>query len=95
MAIIWVGALLVMERNFSVGMLFAFLAYKEQFSTRFAGLIDKLVELKMLKLQGERLADIVLSEPEAEQGALLAAEQAEGAPVRLELRGVGFRLVLQ
>jgi ATP-binding cassette subfamily B protein RaxB len=92
-AIIWVGALLVMERNFSVGMLFAFLAYKEQFSTRFAGLIDKLVELKMLKLQGERLADIVLSEPEAEQSALLAAEPGgEGqSPVRLELRGVGFR----
>ena len=90
-AIIWVGALLVMDRSFSVGMLFAFLAYKEQFSTRFAGLIDKLVELKMLKLQGERLADIVLSEPEAGHGALLGAEQKAETPVRLELRGVGFR----
>ncbi|MDD4880796.1 MAG: ATP-binding cassette domain-containing protein, partial [Gallionellaceae bacterium] len=29
-----------------------------------SGLIDKLVEVKMLRLQGERLADIVLSEPE-------------------------------
>src|SRR5205814_1342263 len=30
-AVIWVGALLVLDRSFSVGMLFAFFAYKEQF----------------------------------------------------------------
>jgi ATP-binding cassette subfamily B protein RaxB len=28
-----------------------------------SGLIDKAVELKMLRLQGERLADIVLTRP--------------------------------
>ena len=60
-AVIWVGALLVMDQRFSVGMLFAFFAYKEQFAMRVSGLIDKAVELKMLRLQGERLADIVLS----------------------------------
>ena len=38
----------------------AFMAYKEQFALRVSGLIDKVVELKMLRLQGERLADIVL-----------------------------------
>ena len=86
-AVVWVGALLVMDQHFSVGMLFAFLAYKEQFATRVSGLIDKLVELKMLKLQGERLADIVLSAPEV---------QTEVAPLRgkldarLELSGVSF-----
>ena len=31
---IWVGALLVLDQRFSVGMLFAFLAYKEQFAQR-------------------------------------------------------------
>jgi ATP-binding cassette subfamily B protein RaxB len=66
-AVIWVGALLVMDQKFSVGMLFAFLAFKEQFAQRVSGLIDKAVELKMLRLQGERLADIVLTAPEAEQ----------------------------
>ncbi|HEV7914866.1 MAG TPA: ABC transporter transmembrane domain-containing protein, partial [Albitalea sp.] len=49
-AVIWVGALLVLDRSFSVGMLFAFFAYKEQFALRISGLIDKAVELKMLKL---------------------------------------------
>jgi ATP-binding cassette subfamily B protein RaxB len=63
-AVIWVGALLVLEHRFSVGMLFAFLAYKEQFAQRVSALIDKAVEIKMLRLQGERLADIVLAEPE-------------------------------
>jgi ATP-binding cassette subfamily B protein RaxB len=63
-AVIWVGALLVLDHRFSVGMLFAFLAYKEQFAQRVSGLIDKAVEIRMLRLQGERLADIVLAEPE-------------------------------
>ena len=49
-AVIWVGALLVLDRSFSVGMLFAFFAYKEQFAQRVSGLIDKAVELRMLKL---------------------------------------------
>ena len=38
---IWLGALLVLDGRFSVGMLFAFLAYKEQFAQRVAALIDK------------------------------------------------------
>src|SRR6185436_11358715 len=41
-AIVWLGALLVLDSAFSVGMLFAFVAYKEQFSARIAGLIDKM-----------------------------------------------------
>jgi len=86
-AVIWVGALLVLDRSFSVGMLFAFFAYKEQFALRVSGLIDKAVELKMLKLQGERLADIVLMPPEPE--VLVPPRQDLSA--KLELRGVGFR----
>jgi ATP-binding cassette subfamily B protein RaxB len=88
-AVIWVGALLVLEQRFSVGMLFAFFAYKEQFALRVSALIDKVVELKMLRLQGERLADIVLTEPEAD-GALLAPRFDESAAA-VELRNVSFR----
>jgi ATP-binding cassette, subfamily B, bacterial CvaB/MchF/RaxB len=86
-AVIWVGALLVLDRSFSVGMLFAFIAYKEQFALRVSGLIDKAVELKMLKLQGERLADIVLTPPETE---VLVPPRSD-LSAHLELRGVGFR----
>ena len=88
-AVIWLGALLVLERSLSVGMLFAFFAYKEQFAQRVSGLIDKLVTLRMLRLQGERLADIVLAEPEAEgsSGAEVTTEPAAG----VELLDVSFR----
>jgi ATP-binding cassette subfamily B protein RaxB len=87
-AVIWVGAVLVLDRSsFSVGMLFAFFAYKEQFVLRVSGLIDKAVELKMLKLQGERLADIVLSAPEPD---VMAAARQE-IPARIELKDVSFR----
>ena len=86
-AMVWVGALLVMDHVFSVGMLFAFVAYKEQFAQRVSALIDKVVELKMLKLQGERLADIVLTPPEANVDA---APRSQALAERLELRGVRF-----
>ena len=86
-AVVWVGALLVLDAAFSVGMLFAFMAYKEQFSARVAGLIDKLIELKMLQLQGERLADIVLTAPEEESPASAPAV----AQPSIEVRSLAFR----
>ena len=86
-AMVWVGALLVMDHTFSVGMLFAFIAYKEQFAQRVSALIDKVVEVKMLKLQGERLADIVLTPPEPM--ADLGTREPQQA-VNLELRNVSF-----
>jgi ATP-binding cassette subfamily B protein RaxB len=86
-SIVWVGALLVLDRSFSIGMLFAFVAYKEQFAARVSGLIDKLVELRMLKLQGERLADIVLTAPESEP---LVPRRPDLGATTLELRGVSF-----
>ncbi len=87
-AVIWVGALLVLDRSFSVGMLFAFFAYKEQFALRVSGLIDKLVELRMLKLQGERLADIVLTAPEAD---VVASVDVDKVGAQLQLSGIRFR----
>jgi ATP-binding cassette subfamily B protein RaxB len=87
-AVVWVGALLVMDQRFSVGMLFAFVAFKEQFALRVSALIDKGVELRMLRLQGERLADIVLAAPEDMGVPRLAERPAEAG---IELRGVSFR----
>ncbi|MFO1292439.1 MAG: peptidase domain-containing ABC transporter [Rubrivivax sp.] len=85
-AVIGLGALLVLDGRFSVGMLFAFFAWKETFAQRVSSLVDKVAELKMLGLHGERLADIVLAAPEAEAGT--------GAPIaaspRIELRDVRF-----
>ena len=86
-AVVWLGAILVLDATLTTGMLFAFLAYKEQFSARVAGLIDKAIELKMLKLQGERLADIVLTPAESQPRNL--AVRVEDAS--LEVRNLSFR----
>jgi ATP-binding cassette subfamily B protein RaxB len=86
-AIVWLGALLVMDSAFSVGMLFAFVSYKEQFSARVSGLIDKLIELRMLNLQGERLADIVLTPPEDESPPI----PVDPIEASLEARALSFR----
>jgi ATP-binding cassette subfamily B protein RaxB len=86
-AIVWLGALLILDSAFSVGMLFAFMAYKDQFSARVAGLIDKMIEMRMLNLQGERLADIVLTPPEEESNSL----PGDAIDASLEVRGLSFR----
>ena len=62
--VIWLAATLVLGNQLSVGMLFAFISYKDQFSNRMTSLIDKVFELKMLRLHGNRLADIVMTEQE-------------------------------
>ena len=87
-AVVWLGALLVLDSAFSVGMLFAFMAYKEQFSARVAGLIDKLIELRMLRLQAERLADIVLTRA---RGRVEPARAAATIDASLEVRDLSFR----
>jgi ATP-binding cassette subfamily B protein RaxB len=64
--VIWLAALEVIESHFSVGMLCAFVSYKDQFSQRIASLVDKLFDFSMLRLHGERVADILLTDRERE-----------------------------
>lgn len=92
--VFWVGAGLVMDGQqganaaFTVGMLFAFVAYKGQFTGRVSRLIDFAVEAKMLSLHADRLGDIVLEPPESDDvpdSDLLHLEPS------IELRDVSFR----
>ncbi|MCC5450870.1 peptidase domain-containing ABC transporter [Rheinheimera sp. UJ51] len=64
--VVYLAALTVMSGDMTVGMLFAFIAYKSQFTNRTAALIDKLIEIKMTRLHLDRLADIALTEQERE-----------------------------
>lgn len=88
--IIWLGAKLVLDGNFSVGVFLAFNAYKTQFDSRVGSLIDKLFEIKMLQLQGERLADIVLTETEEVEGQTMLAPDHQLEP-SLEVQDLKFR----
>ncbi len=64
--LLWMGATQILAGQLSVGMLMAFLAYRSQFDSRVTGLIDQFIDLKMLRLYGERLADVVLTPGEEE-----------------------------
>jgi ATP-binding cassette subfamily B protein RaxB len=87
--VIWLAALAVLDARFSVGMMFAFISYKDQFSQRIASLIDKLFEMRMLRLHAERVADIVLTE--AEQEHRDAEIDLERVAPSIELRNLAFR----
>ena len=65
--IIYFGAILVLQNLFSVGMLFAFIAYKGQFTQKAAAVIEKLIEFRMLNLHLSRIADIAMT-PQEDSG---------------------------
>lgn len=87
--VIWLAALAVLSNEFSVGMVFAFISYKDQFSQRMASLIDKLFELRMMRLHGERVADIVLAEAERDDDP--AEVDASHIAPSIEFRNLSFR----
>ncbi|VTT28392.1 secretion ATPase [Klebsiella pneumoniae] len=88
--LIWLAAGQVLDGNFTSGMLVAFISFSDQFISRSAGLIDALIEFKMLRLHGERISDIVLTEKEQNMESNIALAEQEG-PVRLDIRQLSFR----
>ncbi len=64
LGIFFIGANLIMSNVLTIGMLMAFTSYASTFSSRIYNLIDIFVSVRMLGLHCERLADIVLEEPE-------------------------------
>jgi ATP-binding cassette, subfamily B, bacterial CvaB/MchF/RaxB len=85
--VVYLAAWAVLEGNISVGMLFAFMAYKNQFTSRTAALIDKVIEIKMTRLHLDRLADIALTEKEQE-GETAQQRDISGT---ISLKDVAFR----
>ncbi len=87
--VICLGAHLVLDNGFSTGMLVAYMAYKTNFTARVGSLIDKFFEVRMLEVQANRLADIVLHERE-EQGPPIVETAPDVEPC-IELRNVSYR----
>lgn len=91
--LIWLAARQVLEGNFSAGMLVAFISFSDQFIGRASGLIDAVIDFRMLRLHGERLADIVLTEDEkhVDRGMLSTSGDSNDAPAVLSVDGLSFR----
>lgn len=85
----WLAIKFVINGGFSLGMVFAYVAYKTQFLTRAASLVDQGVAFKMLSLHLDRLSDIALEDqdPSFEQ-PLLPAGRLHGC---VELKNISFR----
>nr|WP_230531073.1 peptidase domain-containing ABC transporter [Microvirga roseola] len=87
--VVWLGAKAIMANDMTIGMLYAFMAYKEQFLSKATNLIETGIQYRMLDLHLDRLSDIALAEREQDrQGDSLVARPVQGS---VELKGVSFR----
>jgi ATP-binding cassette, subfamily B, bacterial CvaB/MchF/RaxB len=87
--IIYLGAQAALAGEMTVGMLFAFISYKQQFVDKAAELAERSIEYRMLDLHLERLADITGAEPELRQSCPIAYQQPIAG--NLEVRDLSFR----
>jgi len=86
---VYLAALLVLNNELTVGMIFALMAYKMNFTEKASTLVEKLLDFRLLDLHLERIADIALSplEPGHDRPVVYSVP-IEGA---IELRNVSFR----
>ncbi|KVP21719.1 peptidase domain-containing ABC transporter [Burkholderia multivorans] len=92
--LVWIAAKHVLDGQFSAGMLVAYVSFADQFMSRGAALIGTIIDFRMLRLHGERLADIVLTDIEGDMEAKVAhapGTRDDAEPPAVSVRGVSFR----
>lgn len=89
LGIYYLGAMLVINQELTLGMFFAFQSYRGQFTGRINSLIGLFFSFKTVGLHLERLADIIYSDPEKGIDApLLAGRDLTG---KIEIDDISFR----
>ena len=73
---------------FTVGMLVAFLAYRQYFTDSVTQLIEKGIEFRLLSLHLDRLADIIFAEKDTERSGEQRIEGFKGA---IDIKDLSFR----
>ncbi len=86
--LIYLGAMMVINTELTIGMLFAYLTYKRLFTDRVTKLIEKWIEFKMLGLHFHRLSDIALEDVEEDYSSLPNSSEIAGG---LVIRQLSFR----
>ncbi len=86
-AMLMLGAGKVIDGAFTLGMLFAFSSYSGLFAARTYALIESLVQLRMLRLHRDRIADIALEERETPTKRRASRRDLRG---RVEIRSICF-----
>lgn len=88
-AFVAVAAWLALRGELTIGVMYAVLAYKTQFMTAGAHLVEKGIEFRMLRLHLDRVSDIAMSDQErAYERKVSERPPIEGA---VELSHVSFR----
>ncbi|EIC85043.1 peptidase domain-containing ABC transporter [Serratia sp. M24T3] len=87
--LLWLGATQVIDGHMTLGMFVAFNTYRGQFSERAANLLNMVLQLRMLSLHSERIADIALTEVEHNLPARALLQAGEAAA--LEVNDVSFQ----
>ncbi|MDF3887179.1 peptidase domain-containing ABC transporter [Cupriavidus basilensis] len=91
-AVLGWGASMAINGTLTVGMLMAFVVYKDEFSSRMQRFIDNFMGIRMLRLHVERLSDIVLAEPEELAESMFEESQVQdGQGPTIRLDNVSFR----
>jgi ATP-binding cassette subfamily B protein RaxB len=84
-ATVYLLALRGLDGQISIGMISAYVAYLGMFTTRGCGIVDRILEYKLLEVPLDRLADIVFSEEES-----CDSEGVDHPLGEIELRHVSF-----
>ena len=85
---IYLAARLALSNSLTIGMIFAFMSYRQHFTDKAVQLVEKALDFRILELHLERLADIALTPLERGHNQLLGyMRQIQG---RIELRDVSF-----
>ncbi len=88
--VVWAAAVLMIGDGsaFTLGMLVAFLAYRQYFTDAVSQLLQKGIEFRLLSLHLDRLSDIIFEEREPQRAVIESAPDIKG---HIELKDVSFR----
>src|SRR3954462_9031427 len=87
--VVYLAARLALGNALTVGMIFAFMSYKQNFTDKAVQLVEKALDFRILGLHLEHLADIALTPLERGHDQVLAyTREIQG---QIELRNVFFR----
>lgn len=92
--LLWLAAHQVIQGHITLGMFVAFNTYRGQFSERAASLLDMALQLRMLSLHTDRVADIAMTPVEPGSENITGQEQPLvplGQPASLTIHNMSFQ----
>lgn len=87
--IVWLAATMIVAGEFTIGMLIAFLGFRQRFSTKVMSLVELLFKFKLVKVNVQRVADIIQAAPEENRfGHGFNMQEVSGS---ISVKNVSFR----